>query len=196
MSPQHRFSTSSNPYKQQGLVLFIALTVLVAMTLAGIALLRQVGAGLGIIGNLAFKENATAAADQGVEAARAWLMTQTSVALTNDIGASGYFSGWDQSFNPQTYDWTGSNKSYATPNDGVGNDVRFVIHRLCNLSNVSVTGSGQQCVTLTVAGSDSTRIGLDASTQPLSSTVQPYYRVTARTTGPRNTISYVQVLMY
>ena len=50
-------------HHQQGVVLFVALIVLIIMTLAGLALLRQMGAGTSIAGNIAFKENATSVAD-------------------------------------------------------------------------------------------------------------------------------------
>lgn len=182
-----------NPNKQQGLVLFIALVVLVAMTLAGIALLRQAGAGLGIIGNLAFKENATTAADLGIEAARAWLTEPTNLSLlTNDNASSGYYSNWDPTFNPLTFNWSNST-SAAAINDGAGNDVRYVIHRLCSTANAPILAVNQKCVTFNVEGADGTK---DGSKFSFSSTLQPYYRLTARTAGPRNTLSYVQVLMY
>ena len=58
---------------QRGVVLFVALIVLIIMTLAGLALLRQMGVGTSIAGNVAFKENATSVADRGTEVARAWL---------------------------------------------------------------------------------------------------------------------------
>ena len=57
---------------QQGVVLFIALIILVAMTLAGIALMRSVDTNVLIAGNLAFRQANTMYADTGVEAARAW----------------------------------------------------------------------------------------------------------------------------
>jgi type IV pilus assembly protein PilX len=183
-----------NPNKQQGLVLFIALVVLVAMTLAGIALLRQAGAGLGIIGNLAFKENATTAADLGVEAARAWLKEPTNLnLLTNDNASSGYYSSWDPTFNPLTFNWTNST-SAAALNDGAGNDVRYVIHRLCSTANAPILATvTQKCVTADVEGSGGTKVGGKLS---FTQNLQPYYRLTARAAGPRNTLSYVQVLMY
>jgi type IV pilus assembly protein PilX len=180
---------------QQGLVLFIALVVLVVMTLAGIAMLRQLSGGLGIIGNLSFKENATLAGDLGVEAARAWLVTRSSAQLIADDAGTGYYSSWDPTFDPNKFNWSDGTSSDAI-NDGAGNDVRFIIHRLCGQANVAVNTVGQNCVTLTVAGSNSTKIGLDANTQPLSNTIQPYYRITTRTIGPRNTLSIVQVIMY
>jgi type IV pilus assembly protein PilX len=191
-----KFKPQLNTHKQQGLVLFIALVVLVAMTLAGIAILRQVSGGMGIIGNLAFKENATSAGDLAIETARAWLVNPANAnSLINDNVTDGYYSSWAPTFNPATFDWSDSAASNEI-SDGAGNSVRYVIHRLCNVANTAVTAGGQQCVTLTVEGGNSTKIGLDANTTPLSNTVQPYFRLTSRTTGPRNTLSYVQVIMY
>ena len=65
--------------RQRGVVLFIALIVLVAMALAGIALVRSVDTGILVAGNIAFKQGATNAGDQGLEAARTWLVTNKSV---------------------------------------------------------------------------------------------------------------------
>lgn len=48
---------------QQGVVLFVALIILVAMTLAGIALMRSVDTNVLIAGNLAFRQGATMAGD-------------------------------------------------------------------------------------------------------------------------------------
>lgn len=58
---------------QQGVVLLLALIMLVSLTLAGLALYRQIGTGLIIARNLTFKRTAIAAADLGIEAARAWV---------------------------------------------------------------------------------------------------------------------------
>src|SRR3989304_2733091 len=54
---------------QKGMVLFIALIVLVAMTLAGLALVRSVDTANVIAGNLAFQPSTLQAGDRGVEAA-------------------------------------------------------------------------------------------------------------------------------
>jgi len=66
-------------HHQQGVVLFVALIVLIIMTLAGLALLRQMGAGTSIAGNIAFKENATSVADRGTEVARKWIRDNTAI---------------------------------------------------------------------------------------------------------------------
>ena len=58
---------------QRGVVLFIALIVLVAMTLAGLGMMRSVDTNNLIAGNLAFKNAATSAGDAAIEAARTWI---------------------------------------------------------------------------------------------------------------------------
>ena len=77
--------------RQAGVVLMMALIVLVAMTLAGIALVRSVDTSNIIAGNLAFKQAATNSGDTGVEAAAAWLAAN-SAALNNDASRPGYAS--------------------------------------------------------------------------------------------------------
>jgi Tfp pilus assembly protein PilX len=62
---------------QRGVVMWVALVVLIVMSLAGLAMLRQMGAGVSIAGNIAFKENATSSADAGTEVGRQWLVAQT-----------------------------------------------------------------------------------------------------------------------
>jgi Tfp pilus assembly protein PilX len=54
---------------QRGVVLFIALIALVALSLAGIALYRSVESGNTVAGNLAFRQATLQASDHGVEAA-------------------------------------------------------------------------------------------------------------------------------
>ena len=92
--------------KQDGVVLFVALIVLIIMTLAGLALLRQMGVGTSIAGNIAFKENATSVADRGTEFANAWLVANYAITASDSI-ANGYISNWGASVDPNTYDWDG-----------------------------------------------------------------------------------------
>ena len=70
-----RNQKTSLPRAQGGIVLLIALIILIAMTIAGIALLRSVDISNIIAGNLAFKQAATHAGDIGVERALAFLET-------------------------------------------------------------------------------------------------------------------------
>jgi len=90
--------------RERGVVLWVAIIVLVAMTLAGLAMMRQMSAGASIAGNIAFKESATAVADRGAEKARAWLTANPGV-LSNDNFAVGYHSSWAASVDPGTFNW-------------------------------------------------------------------------------------------
>jgi len=178
---------------QKGVVLFIALIVLVAMTLAGIALSRSVGTGVMIAGNLAFQRGAAHSADAAIEAARTWLSAQSAVALRDDQ-APGYYASWQPAFNPQTFNWAAAGRSAGT--DAAGNSMSYVIHRLCQNAGESVNAPGQQCVTLQSSGTGTPKGGGSYGFLPLIGTLQVYYRVTVRVSGPRNTVSYVQAVMY
>jgi type IV pilus assembly protein PilX len=193
---------------QRGVVLMIALIVLVAMTLAGIAMFRQVGTGIIVAGNLAFKDNATSVADLGIEAARAWLMTKgagdlqvdmpgPSDAPTAQTNGHYFYSDWRANFNPATYPWDSNNAStLVTADDGTGNEVRFVVHRLCAVAGVSINATNQKCVQFGTTGGGMSHGRVSYGIMRLSSTVQPYFRITVRVLGPRNTQSYVQAMMY
>ena len=188
--------TSLNNYRslrrQQGVVLFISLIMLVAMTLAGIALIRSVDTANLIAGNLAFRQGATLAADSGVEAARTWLLTQNTATLQNDNAANGYYSFTNFPVSPQTweqYNWAGSSIALPGGPDAAGNQVRYVIHRLC-----VVTGPPTNCLTTTTTGGGGGS-SMGAGVQNPTGTAVYYYRVTSRVIGPRNTASYVQTLI-
>ena len=190
---------------QQGIVLFVALVVLVIMSLAGISMMRQIDGGQLIAANLAFKQSATSSADRGSEAARSLILTFASsmVLLDTDRPTDGYFASIavpaaytstpGQPFNPATYKWDVTNASIEdTASDGASNRVQHVIHRLCpSVGPIE----GQFCTNmLTTDGGD--KGGGDTSKLPLPVAQQPFFRVTTRVTGPRNTSSYTQVILY
>ena len=81
--------------RQHGVVLFIALIILVAMTLAGIALVRSVDTNNIISGNLAFKHSSLLAADRGIQAAFVWLNENRDKLSHSDLGA-GYFPRYQE----------------------------------------------------------------------------------------------------
>lgn len=180
--------------REAGVVLFIALIVLVAMTFTGLAIMRSVGSGLLVASNLAFKQTTTAGAERGVEAARAWLTTQSGSTLENDASASGYYSSWT-AFDPMTFDWTAGTASLAA--DGAGTSIRYVVHRLCLTANASINKVGQQCVMKSTATTTSggSAGGVAYGSFNLKTTVSPYYRITVRSDGPKNAVSYVQVIL-
>ncbi len=188
-----RIKTMTTPRKQQGVVLFIALIVLIAMSLAGVALWRSIGTGVLIAGNIAMQRGAVTSSDVGIENARAWLMTATPTTL-NTTQAQGYVSAWDERFDATTFDWDTLGMPGAT--DAAGFATRYVVHRLCKLPNVGTNAPSQQCLTVSEAGGSSSRGGGTYGATPLSGTTYIYYRITSRALGPRNTVSYTQSIMY
>src|SRR2546428_13810539 len=89
-----RYAQSSLPRRQRGVTLFIALIVLVAMTMAAVAMMRSVDTATVVAGNIGFRQSAVNAADQGVQAAYAWLGANVGGAGgTSESPPSAHFSG-------------------------------------------------------------------------------------------------------
>ncbi|MEJ7807583.1 MAG: hypothetical protein WKG03_16870, partial [Telluria sp.] len=63
------FRPPAAPLRQRGVVLLMALIALVALTLAGLAMVRSVDTGNVIAGNMAFRQAAMQQVDVGIEAA-------------------------------------------------------------------------------------------------------------------------------
>jgi Tfp pilus assembly protein PilX len=181
------------PRRQRGVVLFVALIVLIIMTLAGLALLRQMGAGTSVAGNIAFKENATSVADRGTEAARAWLIANSAF-TANDNFALGYHSSWGASVDPTTFAWDTESRTLIDDVAQTGNTTRLIIQRLCATPNMSATDPAQRCSDVLVSGGGSRGGGSYPSVLP-SEQSAPFYRITSRVDGPRSTVSYTQVLL-
>lgn len=199
--------------RQRGVVLLIALIALVAITLAGLALMRSVDTGLVIAGNLAFKQATVQAGDAAIEQAIEWLALQSADAIQSDIPAAGYFATWREGCdltgmrtpNDANDDAQWQSNGAPSPNCGmvavpVGSDrlpegysATFVINRMCNASG-SPNDPNVFCSAYR-AGSDtslSTKAGGDYSYYALTGSTQQYYRITSRVLGPRNTVSIVQ----
>jgi type IV pilus assembly protein PilX len=188
---------------QRGAVLFIALIVLVAMSLAGLALMRGVDTGTLIASNLAFKQGATSAGDFGIEQARSWLLTNSGPNLYNDqpaiAGGTGYWSTWqsgvdligDDPAKPD-FDWS---TAVNTGTDAAGNQVSYVIQRMCK--DPGDPGSNT-CVSSTVSTSTSpsSKGAAQVGSIAFASQTSAFYRITVRVAGPRNTVSYVQAMVF
>lgn len=192
---------------QRGVILFVALIVLVAMSLTGIALIRSVDTNVLVAGNLAFRQGATAAADWGIESARSYLKTTINAnkaALDNDSPAAAYFATWQSGLDlvgttTSPFDWTTAGPSQLVGTDSAGNEVRYVLHRMCEASGAS-TAAGSNCVKAAGAGGatgteGSTKGTVSYSTLALPASTVVYYRVTVRVLGPRNTLSFVQAML-
>ncbi len=173
---------------QRGVVLFIALIVLVAMTLAGLAVMRSVDTNNIIAGNLAARNAATSAGDAGLEVARTWLMAKSAAFLEGDQ-PRGYVANWEPTFNYKTFDWAG--RSTAAGTDNIGNTIYYVVHRMCKDSSASFNAT--ECFKLAASAQGGSK-GDDAP--PPTGTSLVYFRITAKVVGPRNTVSYIQSFVY
>jgi len=199
--------------RQRGVVLFISLIILVAMTLAGIALMRSVDTGTIIAGNLAFRQNTTYVGDIGVEAARAWLTlpATTAALLQNDATGNGYYATWgvttdllgnDTDSLTTPFDWTASGPSInvtAAPfTPPAGYAVRYVIHRLCATVGDPSLGSATcvKAAATAASGTSGTQGAATYGSYALGSPVAAVYRVTVQVTGPRNSRSYIQSVVF
>jgi Tfp pilus assembly protein PilX len=77
--------------RQRGATLLFALLTLVALMLSTLALVRSVDTGTLVLGNIGFKQDATAAADQATRQAILWL-TNNNASLNTDVANSGYYA--------------------------------------------------------------------------------------------------------
>ncbi len=238
------------PSKQRGVILLIALIMLVAMTLAGIGMMRSVDTGSVIAGNLAFKQATLNAVDVGINSAYAALMNVANSGNINDkqilnynnggpcpsggtaslcTGGLAYFPGYyatpmqsnlnfpetcqvdakvDAAYStlctgtaaPDDSLWWGNPAQWAGANtlspikDVNGTTiatVSYVIHRMCKTAGVSPSDPAQvlcQKYSMNVQGG--------SKTHPVPSTsTLVFYRITARSVGVRNSVSYAQALV-
>jgi type IV pilus assembly protein PilX len=204
------------PVRQQGVVLIIALIVLVALTMAGIALVRSVETGTIVAGNLAFKQGATLAGDAGTEKAIAWLKSGVDLTATN--AAVGYYAS-----SSDTLDITGNGnvagKRVDWDNNGCagtgvtaancvtpavaqsetvnGNTVTYIIQRLCKEAG-NPKATTNSCVTYQPPLNANNAKGEKSYTTGPGKLPEatPYYRITSRVKGPKNTASFVETMVH
>lgn len=175
------------PRRQRGITLIIALIALVALTMAGIALVRSVDTGNVIAGNFAFRQTALQATDAGVEAAFAQLPTIIATSLESPIANQYYpvMQPLDANGIPTTVDWG------AVPaTDISGYTVRYVIERLCS-GALPITDIQANCVVDLGQNNGSKKQGSPV----FSSATSVNYRVTVRVEGPRSTLSMAQAIL-
>lgn len=200
----------------------VALIVLVAMTLAGIALMRSVDTTTIIAGNLGFQQSAMHSGDSGTEAAVSWLVTNGTGATLSTINTNlkyyvpaGLTAGNPNSTQspPESWDsyWTNtldpspaatpvssavaSGSVWTLPTDPVtGNTVSYYIQRLCTQAGAPTNPYPQSCA-VSQASAVTTGSSKGAGVVALQYVNQYYYRITTRITGPRNTVSFIQTII-
>lgn len=199
-----RYSLNAAPLRmraQRGVVLIVALVVLVAMSLGGVAIMRSVDTATLIAGNIAFKQRSLQGADIGLETAIKWISDNRTnlnadnpgAAYFSSISAGGTRFAWEN-----VASWSGSR---LVGTDVAGNEVRYVIHRMCIRPGEAPNAALQMCGT--DIGS-TTGVAYAAPTEGSSNvggssayTTPPrlYLRVTVRSAGPRNAVSFAQAMV-
>ena len=176
---------------ERGVVMFVALVVLIVMTLAGLAMLRQMRSGVSIAGNVAFKQGATAVADAGIEAGRAFIRANANPDA--DAVANGYFATWAGNPDLTSLDWKNRWDALAPTLVTSSGEVRYIVQRLCSQATPANAG-GQECsdfVPKNCVGQSKGGAGPAFECPSV-----PFYRITAQVLGPRRTVSYTQVVMH
>ncbi|WP_334190344.1 pilus assembly PilX family protein [Noviherbaspirillum sp.] len=200
--------------RQDGVVLLFALIILVAMTMAGVAMIRSVDTGNVVIANLGFKQGTTWAADTGTETAIDWLRT-VGAGTNTDQASQGYYAtsqdaldltGTSKDPNKALVDWdlngcNGANASAcvtpSAPMDaGFGNSVNYIIHRLCKTGG-GVNDPGNSCATnLPAAETSPNKDEISPGTPRAQGAPSVYYRITSRAKGPKNSVTFVETVMH
>lgn len=193
--------------REAGVILFVSLIILVALTIAGIALVRSVDTTTLSAGNLTFKQAALAEADVGMRFALAKVVgdkkvgagTLVAPAITdfenNNVGLNYYASRQPATesgipvvlFNaPVATDLSSLAQSGVSEfNAQTGYLRRYVIDRLCRASGPA---TNDNCSISAIAPED---VRNDKDTIP-SLTGGAMFRVTVRVDGPKNSVTYTQ----
>lgn len=219
-----RVPTSPMAARQSGLVLFFALLALAVMSIAAVALIRSVDTNALLSGNIVFRQSASGASNVALEGITENIAKNIALtASTANAPTMGYYANCSQ-FDTQpdalvcdgsrltTVTWDSSNSalvpSQTDGNDEIrngvdrqGNEIRYVVERMCNYSNAELTAgnavsAAARCM---MASSPSNgencsrnRNNLELFKQCIATANSPLYRVTLRISGPKNTVSYMQ----
>lgn len=210
--------------KQQGVVLFVALIILLVMMVASVGLLRSVESGNNVAANIAMGQNNQLISDWGIERGFEWLYANRA-ALDNNNAGNGYYAtktggsavlsdaNW---FNVASWADAKVFDSTTTPAPPAGYTVRVLLNRMCSdigpanaggqSCSKGATSSPSDCGTVKVAtGAGSASIdaslgeaaceGNGVYNQNTDVPGNIYYRVTVRVEGPKNSLSVVQSML-
>jgi len=196
--------------RERGAALLIALVVLVALTMAGIAMMRSVDTATLVAGNIGFRQSTINAADQGIQAAYNYIFPRMAAlsGQTTDDPTNGFTgitplgeapdwyltttnAGWKNAVSCNGNTTANACNTFGpggTAVDQAGNNVTYVIHRLCDNTG-TLCGQTQ--------GNPSAATGGVDMSSPNFFVPPPsqHYRVTVRVNGPRNSVAYVQTLV-
>lgn len=199
--------------KQRGVILLISLIVLVAMTLAGIALVRSVDTGTLTVGALLYRQSTVQTADIVVNRVMGYFATGKPLnpEPTADNSAYAYLANYNQANstvpgnaegdpagvptillprNDSIFAATYGSSTYGKVNTETnGEKTRFLVERMCDTNLAANASSNSNNCVLSNSIINS---GPDDPNRP-GGVSKVIYRLTVRVDGPKNTTSYVQV---
>jgi len=193
----------TRPRQQRGVVLFIALIVMVALSLAAIALVRSVDTTSAVIGNLSFRMASILPGNLAVEKAAAALFQSEDIAsavriadLNADFPGENYYATRQAGEDARGVPAKLQKKSAypflpLTANDsatGQNTEIRYIIERMCAAAGPPTVAT---CDLLPPKFSDAGTENKEHFTFPGA----PFYRVTIRVDGPQNTASFLQATL-
>lgn len=92
ITTSRRLMPQGSHRQQGGMALLFALLTLVAMMLATLALVRSVDTSTMLLGNIGFKQDATAATDKAARKAIEWLSDNKAGLNSNSVAVPGYYA--------------------------------------------------------------------------------------------------------
>lgn len=204
--------------RQRGMSLLFSLLALAALSLAAVGLIRSVETGSLVMGNIGFKQDATAAASQGAEAAITWLRANMGSNLHTDKAASGYYAAsrdaldvTGQSSTAATravVDWGGDDcgvydsfGSCVKPSaelslNGGANRARYLITRLCaSEGDPTAVDCAFPMRSATTSGGNKGVVDYKAGKASVAVTTLQYYRIVVRSQSARGTVAFTETIV-
>ena len=128
------------------------MVMLVAIAILAVALVNSMRSTTLAATNISFKQMTLASSDAALQTGMAWLLSKNPKSLWNDDPAAGYyashfeidFDGKSGDQNPNNDpDWVegGRISSLALEKDSVGNQVRYIIQRMCDTNGEPPDGN-------------------------------------------------------
>lgn len=202
MKPMTPHARHAAPRSQSGVVLFIALIVMVALSIAGIALIRSVDTGLSVVGNLGFRQASIPPSTWAVENAISAMFEAKKIDLEKVDATNNYYpyryeiknAGKTEDTMGVPYHLQGESPSnypsgFQKTADGAGNTIRYVIERMC-LDEGPATAAN--CDMSPPKKSEATT-AMELTKPDLVRV--PFYRLSVRVDGPNNTTTYAQAML-
>jgi len=197
--------------------LAFALMAIVALSVAALTLVRTVDLGTLLLGNLAFKQDATAQAERALQQAQTWLQTHATE-LQEDATAAGYYASHPSGLDPTgrrsdpnrvLIDWAGdgcagqsshascTHRALRAGASGDGTVLRYAIFRWCSQSGPANVGNNVCPQPAGGGGAGNARGQVDYSRyERFTGGAGVYYRVLVRVEGTRQTVSTVEALLH